>query len=175
MSITHLALADPFAALSITGQPPRPVLFKFNPIHAVHGPISIAIQAPTFTPPSVQQLTLEQLTESTYKIDLHLNTSSIRKIQQGRRKFIRDIERMIDNIPHMTELNVVVTLELIHPDLLNSCETVTDLFWTTVNASLFYRHSLSKYTTSMEKMKYIANNGDEVRALLEDLTFMTDY
>lgn len=175
MSITHLALADPFAELSIAGQRPRPVLFKFNPIHPVHGPTSIATQGPTSSPPSVQQLTLEQLTESTYKIDVHLNNASIRKIQQGRRKFTRDIERMINNVPHITELNVVVALETIHPNFLNSCETVTDLFWTTVNASLFYRNSLIKYMASMEKKKYIANNGDEVRALLEDLTFMMEY
>ncbi|RDI84937.1 tRNA (adenine(58)-N(1))-methyltransferase catalytic subunit [Venturia inaequalis] len=169
MPITNLALADPFAALSITGQPPPNVLFNFNPVHIVHrDPRSIATQGP----PSVQQLTLEQLAESTYTINLPLNTSSIRKILQGRRKFISEMEGMINDLPHITELTVVVGIEPIHTDLTNARETVTDLFWTTVNAALFCRNSLIKYTASMENTHYIANNGDEVRALLEDLTFM---
>ncbi|KAE9966990.1 hypothetical protein EG327_011648 [Venturia inaequalis] len=169
MPITNLALADPFAALSITGQPPPNVLFNFNPVHIVHrDPRPIATQGP----PSVQQLTLEQLAESTYTINLPLNTSSIRKILQGRRKFISEMEGMINDLPHITELTVVVGIEPIHTDLTNARETVTDLFWTTVNAALFYRNSLIKYTASMENTHYIANNGDEVRALLEDLTFM---
>ncbi|QDS69087.1 hypothetical protein FKW77_010104 [Venturia effusa] len=175
MSIPPLVLADPFAALSINGQPRGPVQIKFNPIHVVHvdEPTSIALQPSTSPPTSVQQLTLKQLTESTYTINLHLTTSSLRKLQQGRRKFIRDIERVIDSIPHITELIVVVTLDRIHQNLVNTRENVTDLFWTTTNASLFYRHSLIKYTASMEGNQYVANNGDEVRALLEDLTFMT--
>lgn len=176
MSITNIALADPFAALSITGQRPRNVLFNFNPIHSVHRDVtSIATQGPTSTPPSVQQLTLEKLTESTHKIELRLDTSTIRSIQPVRRKFRRDIERMIESIPQLTELNVVVNIEPIEQDLAGICETVTDLFWTTVNASLFYRQTLIKYTASMENMSYIANNGDEVRALLEDIAFMVEY
>ncbi|TID23082.1 Cysteine--tRNA ligase [Venturia nashicola] len=171
MSITNIALEDPFASLSINGQRPPNVPFTFNPIHIVHQePTSIATQGPT----SVEHLTLEQLTDNTYMIILFLDTSSVRDIQRGHRRFTRDIERMINNIPHITELNVVVDLEPIHLNLIKTCENVTDLFWTTMNASLFCRNTLIKYTALMEQATYIANNGDEVRALLEDLTFMVN-
>jgi hypothetical protein len=176
MSVSQLAdpFVEAFSALSVNGPPPDE-LFVYNPLHSVHQQASsITIQtASTFsTPFSLQQLRLEQLTESSHKIELRLNTASIRTIVHNRRKFIRDVGHMLDSIPHLTELNVTV-ISTINPRMTTTYNTITDLFWTTINANLFCnRHSLIKYTASMDGTTYIGTTGEEVRALLEDLTFM---
>lgn len=175
MSYTQLAdpFVDVFSGLSIDTPSP------FNPVHSIHQlSSSIAIpKAQVFTQPiSVQQLTLELLTEGTYKIELNLDTASIRRTIHGRRKFIRDIEQMLKSTTNLTELNVTVNVAgTLDEKMIDTCLTVTDLFWTTINASIFYRESLTRYTATMEDWLYVATTGDEVRALVEDLTFMVIY
>jgi hypothetical protein len=173
-TITQLAdpFIDAFSALSVNGPPPDE-LFVFVAQHSIHqqpaSPVNNKIQsAPTVS----NILNLEQNTESAYSLELLLDTASIRRIVQGRRKFVNDIRRMLDSIPHLAEINVKVTTKTI-PQMATKRNMVTDLFWTTVNASLFCnRDSLIKYTAEMDGASHAATTGEEVRVLLEDLMFM---
>jgi hypothetical protein len=68
----------------------------------------------------------------------------------------------------MTALNVALVSNT-RPEIATNYNTVTDLFWTTINSYLFCnRNSHIRYSAWMDEMSYTAGNNEEVCSLLQN-------
>jgi hypothetical protein len=86
--------------------------------------------------------------------------------------FYGDTSHCNDNIPHFAESKGKV-ISTIAPQIVTTYNNVIDLFWIIINTNLFCnRDSLIKYLVPMGGTAYTVPTGEQVRALLEDLTSM---